>query len=275
MGMLRKKIGIVGYGYVGKVMEKLFEDHYHVRLYDPLLNKCAEDVHKRDIKDCDLVIVCVPTPMDTNGKVMLNAVREVVSWLGNSLILIKSTIPPGTTQELILDYGCNIAFSPEYIGEGNYVTQWWKDKGYPHPTDIKKHDFTIFGGQKDVTSRIVEFFKPVLGPEHQYIQTGSRTAELAKYMQNAWGATKVTFANEFAKIAEALMVNYDELRELWLLDGRTERMHTLVFKDKPGFGGKCLPKDTNGIIQKSIEKGYTPTFLQQVLESNEVFREIK
>jgi UDP-glucose 6-dehydrogenase len=211
--------------------------------------------------------------MSPSGKVDLSIIKDVLSWLDAPLILIKSTIPPGATQDLKFDYSDNIVFSPEYVGEGSYVTQWWKDKGYPHPTDIKKHDFQIFGGEKYLTAQVVEFFKPVLGPEHKYIQTDSRTAELVKYMQNSWGATKVTFANEFAKIADAIGVNYDTLRELWLLDGRTERMHTMVCKGKPGFGGKCLPKDTSGIIARSIEAGYTPTFLQQVLKSNEVFRE--
>jgi UDPglucose 6-dehydrogenase len=265
---LGKKIGIVGHGYVGKIMEKLFKDHFPVEIHDPKYNITDS---KAKVNECDLAIICVPTPMKESGDVDLSHVLEVFTWLKTPLILIKSTVLPGTTEILSNMCRTKYAFSPEYVGEGKYVTQWWKDKGYPHPTDVKFHDFQIFGGDRDVTSRIIEFFKVVLGPEHKYIQTDSKTAELVKYMQNSWGSMKVTFCNEFAKIAETLGVDYNELRELWLLDGRTERMHTLVYKDNGGFGGKCLPKDVNGIVTHCIHKGYTPELLQQVLKSNEVF----
>lgn len=268
--MATEKIGIVGYGYVGRVMAKLFADHYPIEIYDPLFN-----TNEDRINDCDLVILCVPTPMDESGAVDLSYITKSLAWIKAGLVLIKSTIPPGTTERLNVSYPQRIAFSPEYIGEGKYVTQWWKDKGYPHPTDIKYHDFQIFGGHKGITSDILEFFKPVLGPEIKYIQTDSTTAELVKYMQNSWGATKVTFCNEFAKIAELFGVDYDELRELWLLDGRTERMHTMMTKGKGGFGGKCLPKDVNGLIAKCVDAGFTPELLKQVLKSNEVFCEDK
>jgi UDPglucose 6-dehydrogenase len=271
--MERKKIGIVGYGYVGKAMEDLFSDHFDIEIYDPAYNTKGPDLyHKRLVNECDLVIVCVPTPMEDGGEVDLSIIYETFEWLKAPLVLIKSTVPPGTTASLGYRNSNDVAFSPEYIGEGDYVTQWWK--GTPHPTDIKKHDFQIFGGDRHVTGKVMEFFKIVLGPEVKYIQTDSDTAELVKYMQNSWGATKVTFCNEFTEIANVLGIDYNELRELWLLDSRISRMHTMTYKEKGGFGGKCLPKDTSGIVAKSIEAGYVPELLQQVLKSNEVFREI-
>lgn len=266
---MTKKIGIVGLGYVGTAMRNFFKDHFETYFIDPVLPNSNS---KNEINTCDLAVVCVPTPMSANGEVDLSHVEEVLSWLNTPVILIKSTIPPTTTDSLKSKYGKRIVFSPEYIGEGKYVVQWWKDKNYPHPTDMKYHDFQIFGGERKDTNYVIEFFKKVLGPEVKYIQTDSKTAELVKYMENSWGATKVTFCNEFAKIAEVFGIDYNELRELWLLDGRVERMHTVVFEDNRGFGGKCYPKDVNGIVKQSENFGYKPELLTAVLEVNKKIR---
>ncbi len=263
-----KKVAIIGYGYVGKAMKSFFKDHFEVLIYDPLVIGNT----KEEINTCGLAIVCVPTPMAGNYDVDLSIIKETIAWLETPLILIKSAVPPGTVDALVKETGKNICVSPEYIGEGKYVVQWWKDKGYPHPTDMKYHDFQIFGGDRETTKGVIEFYKKVVGPEVKYIQTDAKTAELCKYMENCWGATKVTFCNEFAKIAEAFGVDYNELRELWLLDGRVERMHTVVFEDNRGFAGKCWPKDVNGMVKQAEAAGYIPKLLKAVLEVNKDIR---
>lgn len=286
-----KNIAVIGHGYVGKAMENFFKDHYKLFVYDPpfMEQTFMEQTSKKErfeedgivftssrdeINSCDLAVVCTPTPKGEQGEVDLGIIYETFEWLNTPLILIKSTIPPGTTDKLIAgegggQAGKKIAFSPEYIGEGKYVVQWWKDKAYPHPTEMKFHDFFIFGGEKEVTTEIISFFQKVVGPEVKYMQTDTKTAELTKYMENSWGATKVTFCNEFYNIAKTFGVDYNELRELWLLDGRVERMHTVVFPDKRGFGGKCFPKDVHGIAKASEEAGYEPKLLKSVLDINE------
>ena len=262
---MKRKVAVVGYGYVGKSVFNFFKDHFDTIFYDPFVEGSAT---KESVNECELAVVCVPTPMADDYSVDLGIVNDTIEWLNTPLILIKSTIPPGTTEELIKKTGKNIAFSPEYIGEGRYVVQWWKDRGYPHPTDMKYHDFQIFGGDRKTTSGILEFFKKVLGPEVKYMQTDPRTAEVCKYMENSWGYMKVMFCNEFRDIAVTFGVDYNELRELWLLDGRTERMHTAVFEWDRAVGGKCFPKDVNGIVQASKKAGYEPTLLEAVLAKN-------
>lgn len=282
-----KRIGIVGYGYVGKAVEKYFADHYQLWVYDPPYVEAnqldgVEEKHmgqsinftqeKENITSCDLVVVCVPTPEGADGDVDLSLIDETFEWLNAPLILIKSTVPPGTTAQLVAGertgkwIGRNICFSPEYIGEGGYEVPYWK--GYPHPTDMKKHSFHIFGGELATGAAISQFFMKVSGPDCQYRLTDSTTAELVKYMFNSWGATKVTFCNEFYNIAETLGVNYTNLRELLLLDKRMEPMHTAVFEDKRGFGGKCFPKDVKGIVRHAEKHGYAPELLKEVLKSN-------
>ena len=274
--MYMKKVAIIGYGFVGKGIYDFFKDHYEVYVYDP--SPKEEDkstvpfADKKVINTCDLAVVCVPTPMSQDGSVNITIIDDTIAWLTTPLILIKSTVPPGTTERLRKETKKNIAFSPEFMGESSYVTQWWL--GITHPTDMKKHNYQIFGGERAITSPILEFFKKVLGPIPQYVQTDSRTAELTKYMSNCWGATKVMFCNEFANIAETFGVDYDELRELWLLDPRINRMHTAVFKDKRGFGGKCFPKDIHGMVKASQEAGYLPELLQEVIKSNERIQDL-
>jgi len=245
-----KKIAVIGYGFVGKAIVDLFKYHYKMEIYDPAY---LEYNDKTKISKCDLAVICVPTEMKLDGECDLSIVEETIKWVDVPLILIKSTIPPGTTKYLVEKYKKRICFSPEYIGEGNYFVPFWK---YPHPKELKYHDFMIIGGNREDCSDILSYFKPIMGPNAKYHITNSNVAELTKYMENCWGATKVTFCNEFYEIAQVFNVDFDELRELWLLDKRVERMHTLVFKEKRGFGGKCFPKDVNAIIKASEKKGY-------------------
>lgn len=104
-----------------------------------------------------------------------------------------------------------------------------------------------------------------MGPFCKYLQTDSTTAELVKYMENCWLATKVTFCNEFFDIANTFGVDYNELRELWLLDGRVGESHTIVYEENRGFGGKCLPKDTEALYGKIEDEGYS--YIAKLLEA--------
>ena len=259
----KKKVAVVGYGYVGKGAYNFFKDNFETIYYDPHVEGSAT---KKEINSCDLAVVSVPTPMSEDGSCDLSIIEEALGWLETPLILIKSTIPPTTTEKLCEKTGKNICFSPEYMGEGGYFVPFWK---YAHPKDMKYHSFQIIGGEKETASRIADFFVSVMGPDAKFFITNSVTAELVKYMENAFIATKVLFCNEFYNIARAFGVEYKELRELWLLDKRMGRMFSAVFPDARGFSGKCLPKDVNAIVKASEKAGYDPKFIKSVLENND------
>lgn len=261
-----KKIAIIGYGVVGKGMEKLFKDRFEIEIYDPQEFYADKDA----VNKCDLAIICVPTNQLPDGRADTSIVEESVSWLETPLILIKSTVPPGTTDSLCKKYGKKVHFSPEYMGESKYFTPFWK---YPDPTDARSHTFVIIGGE--CASDIAGYFMKVMSVDTVFSLTSNVEAELTKYMENSFFATKVTFCNEFYQIAKAFGVDYKSLRENWLLDPRINRNHTLVFDDELGFGGKCFPKDVNAIIVAAEEKGYSPGLLKEVLISNGKHRAIK
>lgn len=259
----KKKVAVIGYGYVGKGVYDFFKDNFETIYYDPNVSGSAS---KEEINKCDLGVICVPTPTGEDGACDLNIIEETLGWLGTPLILVKSTIPPKTTEYLVKKTGKKICFSPEYMGEGGYFIPFWK---YAHPKDMKCHSFQIIGGEKETASRIADFFVRVMGPDAKFYITDSTTAEAVKYMENAFIATKVTFCNEFYNIARAFGVEYKELRELWLSDKRMGRMFSAVFPDARGFSGKCLPKDVSAIVKASEKAGYDPKFIKSVLENND------
>lgn len=274
------KIAIIGYGYVGKAIGEFFKDKFYLEVYDPNVSSFKDrfgdsciTATKEQVNVCDLAIICVPTPMLESGKVDTSIVEETMKWLKTPLIMIKSTVPPGTTCRLANEYDMKdrLVFSPELIGEGGYPLPVWERM--PHPTDMKQHHYFTFGGSKEAVKKVIPFFTKVRGPFCEYRITDSTTAELSKYMENVWIATKVTFCNEMYDIAENIGVDYNELRELWLADGRVGKSHTIVYPDKRGFTGKCIPKDTNGLVEFSKSKGYYPVFLATVLAANKKFNE--
>jgi len=260
-----KKVGIVGYGYVGKVFERFFKTSFEVEIYDPAY---PEYSNLSKINECELAVFCLPTISREDGSCDTSVVEKMAKEVSCPLVLIKSAVVPGTTDKLNAQYGLRFAVSPEYAGEGKYFTPFWK---YPDPTDSTSHGFFVVGGPELATGRITEYILKVMGPDTKVHKMSAVEAEITKYIENSWGATKVTFANEFYEICKAYGADFQKVREGWTADPRVERMHTMVLSDKRGFGGKCFPKDVAAILHAAAQKGYKAELLRQVLHSNEEF----
>jgi len=249
-------IGIVGYGVVGRSLHTLFGDDATT------LDVKATATDKARINACQVAFVCVPTPVDPQGACDTSIVESVVDWLETPQIVIRSTVAPGTTDRLRQETGKSIIFQPEYLGET-----------VQHPlADVRAHSFLILGGPLQECSRVADLYKRYYHSNLRFYFTSAVTAELAKYMENAFYATKVTFCNEFFDIARVHGVDYNELREIWLADPRISRDHTFVYPDNRGFSGKCLPKDVSAIIHSSRARGLAPRLLEAVMEINQDFR---
>ncbi len=262
------KIGIVGYGYVGKAMFNYFKDTFETIYYDPFISGSCT---KEEINKCNLAVVCVFTPSKEDGECDISIVEEVINWIESPLILIKSTVKIGTTKYLKEKTKKRICFSPEYIGESTYDTGYFNFN-----KNMKNHSFYTFGGDKNDTKELVNIFQIISGPTKVYKQTDETSAEIAKYMENAFFSTKLIFCYEFDQICKKFGVDYNEVRECWLLDPRIGHSHSSVFANKThAFDGKCLPKDLKAIINSSEKSGYEPKFLKEVLESNERLHNIR
>ena len=256
------RVAIIGNGHVGQAMARFFGLRYKVLIHDPAK---GQYLMRQQIQDCNLAVICVPTPSLPNGRCDTRIVESSISGCDAPLILVKSTIPPGTTSRLKRETGKRLVFSPEYIGESTYYTA----PEYPHPTDVEKHRFFIFGGDPADTSACIDIFAPIVGPHPFFYQVDETTAEVIKYWENAWGAMKVSFCNEMAQVCEKFGVDYWKAREGWALDSRVEKMHSAVFKDEPGFSGKCLPKDLRAFYMAAKDAGFDSLILSSILEANQ------
>jgi len=255
--VVKPRVGIVGGGVVGTAMVNLCGPETVV--YDPYKPELARN--KGAINACDVVFICVPTPMADDGSCDTHIVEEAVAWVKAPLIIIRSTVAPGTTQRLCKEYGKHIVFQPEYLGEttahlfGN----------------LAEREFVVLGGSPEAVSLAADFYKHYYNSMVRFYFGDATTVEVCKYMENAFYAMKVTFLNEFYEIARAHGVDFNLLRELWLADTRISRDHTFVYPDARGFSGKCLPKDCNAIVHSTRQRGHEPKFMAACLKLNEEF----
>lgn len=249
------KVVIVGAGYVGTGMLKIFPD---ADIVDPAKGRPYTDEHY------DLAVICVPSPMNPDGSCDTGIVRYAVKKINADLILVKLTVAPGTCMDLVFTTAKNIVFSPEYMGESKY----WTPPEFPSPTDPVSHGFVILGGFTPHCSQVADILMPILGPATRFRFMGHIEAELVKYAENSFFSLKVTFANELRRICERAGANYHQVREGWLDDPRVGPMHTAAFKRAPGFSGKCLPKDTAALAAYCRTLGMNPKLLDAVLEVN-------
>ena len=251
------KFAIIGQGHVGVAFKKLVDGTFDSITYDPKLDgECPVE----EIAKADIAVICVPTDQKQNGFCDTSIVEEVVSKLTNPHILIKSTIEPGTTDLLSKKYNLNLCFSPEYIGESSFNNSYYNE--------MVDTPFLIIGGKPSEVKFYFEVFENIWGPECFYYSCSSLEAELIKYMENSFFATKVTFVNEFYEIVKAYGADWHKIREGWLLDKRVNRTFSSVFIDKRGFSGKCLPKDVNAIFHASRKQGYEAKLLEAVISVN-------
>jgi UDPglucose 6-dehydrogenase len=211
------------------------------------------------VKTCDgPIFVCVPTPMRPDGSCDTSIVEEVVSKLNaaaveclpqrdqyrqfipphNLTVILKSTLPPGTTDAFIKTYpALRFAFNPEFLREVSAIE------------DFKHQDRIILGGLTSDMWDAIHMYSVAYPDVPPYLLSPA-TAEMIKYVANCFLATKVSFANEISQICERLDIPYEAMVNCLTDDVRMGRSHWKVPgpDGKHGFGGACFPKDLNGMI---------------------------
>ncbi len=256
------KVGIVGCGVVGKVHQEAFlAANIETVVFDKYNPQYSRSAQADAVNGCDLVFIAVPTPSRPDGSCNVTAVEEVVGWV-NRPMCIKSTIPPGTTDRLVAATGKQIVFSPEYTGETVF---------HPHKSRLSM-DIVAVGGRKDVADLTVSIYSQVLGPDPVYLITNSVTAELSKYMENCFFATKVAFVAQFFLLAQTFGADFTTMREIWTADARVGRSHSTIV-GSPGFSGRCLPKDLSAILSAASAAGCKTPLLDVVNSFNRSLRD--
>ena len=226
-----KNVLIVGYGVVGKNLTKEL-DILHPDIYDI---KFADYENKRK-SHYDFCFICVDTPYTEEDHCDLTQVRNAIRDNNADIYIIKSTMLPGSTNFLRATTDKHIVFSSEYYGDTQHCNNF-------------EFNFTILGGEKYDCLKVQQLLQQVYDARHTFHIVDSRTAELVKYMENSWLATKVSFCNQFCDIAKSQGVDYETLRELFILDPRVNPSHTFVYDDKPYWDSHCLNKDVRAIAE--------------------------
>ncbi len=307
-------VGIIGAGFVGLTLATVLGSRgYNTTLmdsnldkinkiekgiipfYEPKLEKLLQKALRQSlnittdskyiVNNCKIIFVTVGTPTLTDGKSNLNHIKKVVGSIALNLkktkntpiIVIKSTVVPGTSEiikqtlEKKLGKKSGVGFglitNPEFLSEGSAVND-----------TLNPHVIVIGGIEKKFIRIMKKFYQGFHKKNIPIITTNPQTAEMIKYANNSFLATKISFINQLANISQQLPgVNIDDVAKTIGLD---PRIGTPFLKAGPGYGGSCLPKDINAFITFSTQLGYHPTLLKMVKKTNEeqimnVFSQIK
>ncbi len=245
------KIGIIGHGFVGGALSQL-QSSFPLEVYDPHLQKYQEHL---SAFSQDVDFICVPTPSGPNGDLDISIVEQVSRrWKElkgpNSTLVIKSTIPVGTVDQLCRDLGeKNIVHNPEFL------TERTANEDFLNPKEV------IVGGDKESAELVLAIYKQFYEDKNiQYFSVPAKTAEMIKMTRNSFYALKVSFFNEVYELCQALGQDYEEFKKVFTLSG----LHPWVGNQhvsvpgpdgKFGYGGKCLPKASEGLLKLSEKHG--------------------
>jgi UDPglucose 6-dehydrogenase len=293
------RISVIGTGYVGTVSAACFAELEHEvicvdideskidqinagipPIYEEGLsellirhagkNLSATSDYGFAVNNSDVSFICVGTPSDPQGNIDLSIVRSASASIGDSMkgkkdyhvVVVKSTVVPETTEKVVLPIleehsGKNIgefgiAMNPEFLREGKAVF------------DFMNPDKIVVGSVDEKSGDIVASLYRNLKCE--ITRTDPRTAEMIKYVNNAFLATKISFSNEVGNICKELGIDtYEVMRAV----GKDFRIGPHFLNSGAGFGGSCFPKDVKAIISKASGIGYEPVLLKSVIEVNE------
>jgi len=221
----------------------------------------------------DLALLCVGTPSLQNGRIDVSALERVSQAIGHALphrrehltVVIRSTVLPGTSEYVVapallagggLRFAgtLRIAVNPEFMREGTSIR------------DFSQPAMTLVGcDDPQAASQLRDLYRAVDAP---FVQTDRRTAEMTKYVANAYHALKVAFANEIGDVCAALGADAQEVMRVFALDTRLSLSAAYL---RPGFafGGSCLGKDLRALLYQSRSADLLPPLLSSVLPANE------
>jgi len=268
-------VGLVGSGFVGGSLRTTFGSFYKVNVFDLDETKRNVDSIADLVKSTNLIFICIPTPMRSDGSCHIGYVEDVLNEISkenfkknNNRItcVIKSTVPPGTTRELQSKYeNISLVFYPEFLTEANALF------------DFKNQNRIVLGTDDPSALEIVRECLGNVFKRTQFINMTSCEAELVKYFTNSYLSTKVIFANQMEEYCRKKDINYSRVVAAACLDKRITESHFNVPGPDGdyGFGGHCFPKDLNSMIYEFETYGMDDSIFHKVWDLNCRYRENK
>jgi UDPglucose 6-dehydrogenase len=265
-------IGVVGLGYVGSSLANTFSKKFIIESYD--LNKTSTTSSIKELcSKTKIIFVCVPTPMCKDGScdttIVERVCKEIDEHARNHIVVIKSTIVPGTSERISKDLkNSSLLFNPEFLTEANALK------------DFENQDKIIIGTTNldEPSSLICKRIYQKVFPLAKIILCSASEAEMLKYFTNTFLAAKVSFANEMYQICKAQDLDYNNIVSLLKLDKRIGQSHLQVPGPMPasdnsgrylyGFSGSCFVKDINALINHAEQLGVDPKVLKAAWNKN-------
>lgn len=252
-------IGIIGLGIVGTACQKGFESQGHNVLAHDI--KLGTDLV--DLLETDIVYVCIPTPISQDGTCDLAELRLIVYELKAhdyaGVIAIKSTVPPGTTQQLANETGLAICFVPEFLRE------WCATDDF-----VNNHKLLVIGC---TSQNVFEISKQSHGSLPQTVSQLTPTeAEILKYYSNVFNALRITFVNHMYELCQILGADYNAVKETYLMRKTASQDYMNCSDDLRGYGGLCLPKDTKVLINVFDQLGIKQELISAIDRDNAKFK---
>ena len=259
------KIGIIGYGFVGKALAAGIKEGVDILRIDPLLDTSVSDLEEFNPEIC---FICVPTPMNKDGSQDLRILTDVISDLKNisitPLIVLKSTVLPNSIESIGKEIP-DLVLNPEFLRERSAKEDFINSK------------LIIFGGPQESTKKLADFYKKfTLCKTTDFKFTDLISASLVKYAINTFLATKVVFFNELNQIfnKSGAEDSWEDFIKMISIDKRVGSSHMQVpgFDGKFGYGGACFPKDSKALIKYSEQIGSPFNLLQKSNQVNDRIR---
>jgi len=255
-------LGIIGKGFVGNAILQGLNHYYNLKVYDVDPKKSTHTFE--EVVDCDLVFLCVPTPMHKDtGECDLSYIESVFEKVNETLsscvFAIKSTVPVGTTRKLNEKYkNIKIIHSPEFLTARTAATDF-----------ICPARHVVGGSEENGAFKLKQIYEERFPGVPCHTMT-SDESEFVKYFANCFFATKVSYFNEMAVFARACGLDWNKVIEGVMSDGRIGISHYQVpgHDGNFGFGGTCFPKDINALIKSFEKAGANPIMLKAAWERN-------
>jgi nucleotide sugar dehydrogenase len=254
------KLGIIGLGAVGTANKEGFEYLGHTIVAHDI--KLKTKIH--DVLDTEISFLCVPTPQSTDGSCDTSIIESVINELGQlnykGIIAIRSTVVPGFTQRMIETYkNLTICFVPEFLRERCAADDFINNHKL---LAIGTHDIWVYRKLVNAHGTLPE------NTEH----LTPNEAEVLKYYNNVYAALRVTFANVMYEICDKLDCDYTTIKNAYIKTGKATDMYLDVNSGLRGYGGMCLPKDTQAIASLIQELGLDLELIQSIHNDNEKFK---
>jgi UDPglucose 6-dehydrogenase len=259
------KIGIVGYGFVGKALFNAINQPSSVIKIDPQLGTTLHDLAKFNP---DYIFICAPTPMSDDEFQDISIVRKIIIDIKKlnikGLIVIKSTILPNYLNE-IEEINGEIVYNPEFLREKSANE------------DFINSNLIVFGGNKKNCDSLAYFYNAhTKCISREYVFTDLITASFIKYTINTFLANKVIFFNQLNKLFNSMNPsdNWENLISYVSLDSRIGNSHMDVpgHDGRYGFGGACLPKDSKAFYEFSKSMNEPLSLLNEAIRTNNLIR---